>query len=83
MTMPAARELGQHGIRVNCIAPGVIATPMMMAMPEGVQAQLSEAVVYPPRLGMPSEYAELVISLIENTYINAATIRLDGGLRMS
>lgn len=83
MTLPAARELAKFNIRVNTIAPGVMATPMMEAMPEKVQEQLAAAIPYPKRLGQPSEFASLVTHLVENSYINAAVIRLDGALRMT
>jgi NAD(P)-dependent dehydrogenase (short-subunit alcohol dehydrogenase family) len=83
LTLPAARELAQHGIRVNTIAPGLMATPMMFAMPDEVQIELAKNIPYPNRLGYPAEYAALAIHLIENEYINGETIRLDGGLRMT
>lgn len=83
MTLPAAREFAQHGIRVVCIAPGVMATPMMMNMPEKVRAGLEQAVTFPKRLGLPEEFAELVKCIVHNDYINAEVIRLDGGLRMA
>jgi short-subunit dehydrogenase len=83
MTLPLAREFAKHKIRVNTIAPGIMNTPMMQAMPEEVQASLAENVPYPPRLGYPEEYAKLALQLIENDYLNAAVIRLDGALRMS
>ena len=82
MTLPAARELAQHAIRVNAIAPGLIATPMLMTMPQEVQDSLAATVPFPKRLGMPEEFAALMIHLIENTLINGEVIRLDGALRM-
>jgi NAD(P)-dependent dehydrogenase (short-subunit alcohol dehydrogenase family) len=82
MTLPAARELANLGIRVNTIAPGLIATPMLLNMPQEVQDSLVSTLLFPKRLGHPEEYASLVIHLIENTLINGATIRLDGALRM-
>jgi len=82
MTLPAARELAQYGVRVNTIAPGIIATPMMLGMPQEVQDSLASTVPFPKRLGMPEEFAALVIHLIENTFINGEVIRLDGALRM-
>lgn len=83
MTLPAARELAQHQIRVNTIAPGLMATPMMFAMPDEVKIILAEQVPFPKRLGKPEEFAKLALHLIENDYLNGEIIRLDGGLRMS
>jgi NAD(P)-dependent dehydrogenase (short-subunit alcohol dehydrogenase family) len=82
LTLPMARDLAPLGIRVNTIAPGVMGTPMLLAMPEKVQDALSANVQFPKRLGLPEEFASLVIHLAQNTYINGETIRLDGGLRM-
>ncbi len=83
MTLPAARELAPHGIRVNTIAPGLIATPLLLNMPEEVQASLAESVPFPHRLGKPAEFASLVLHMIENPMINGEVIRLDGALRMA
>lgn len=82
MTLPAARELAQYGIRVNTIAPGLIATPLLLNMPQTVQDTLAATVPYPKRLGHPEEFASLIIHIIENSMINGETIRLDGALRM-
>ena len=82
MTLPAARELASLGIRVNTIAPGLIATPMLLGMPQEVQDSLVDTLLFPKRLGHPEEFAALAIHLIENTLINGETIRLDGALRM-
>jgi NAD(P)-dependent dehydrogenase (short-subunit alcohol dehydrogenase family) len=82
MTLPAARELAQHAIRVNTIAPGLIATPMLLSMPEDLQASLAATVTFPKRLGKPEEFAALVLHLVENQLINGEVIRLDGALRM-
>lgn len=82
MTLPAARELAEHGIRVNTIAPGLIATPLLLNMPQEVQDSLAATVPFPKRFGQPTEFASLVIHLIENTMINGEVIRLDGALRM-
>ena len=82
MTLPAARELAQFAIRVNTIAPGLMATPMLLTMPEEVQANLAATVTFPKRLGRPEEFASLVVHLIENQLINGEVIRLDGALRM-
>jgi len=83
LTLPAARELARHGIRVVTIAPGIFATPMMTAMPQEVQEALGASVPFPPRLGAPAEYAALVRHIIENQMLNGETIRLDGALRMA
>jgi len=82
MTLPAARELAQHGIRVNSIAPGLFDTPLLAALPQEARARLAAGVPYPPRLGNPSEYAALACQIIENRMLNGETIRLDGALRM-
>ena len=82
MTLPAARELAQFGVRVNTIAPGLIATPLLLNMPDDVQTSLASTVLFPKRLGKPEEFAELAIHLIENCFINGETVRLDGALRM-
>ena len=82
MTLPAARDLAQYGIRVNTIAPGLFDTPLLAALPEEARAKLGAGVPYPPRLGAPAEYAQLVVQLIENRMLNGETIRLDGALRM-
>ena len=76
------RDLAALGIRVNAIAPGTMGTPMLLNMPEQVQQGLVADIQFPKRLGLPSEYAALVIHLAENAYINGETIRLDGALRM-
>ncbi|MGL6029182.1 MAG: SDR family NAD(P)-dependent oxidoreductase [Legionella sp.] len=82
MTLPAARELAQFAIRVNTIAPGLIATPLLLNMPEEVQQKLGATVTFPKRLGKPEEFAALVAHIIENGMINGEVIRLDGALRM-
>lgn len=81
-TLPMARDLAPLGIRVNTIAPGIMATPLLLAMPDNVQQALSSNVPYPKRLGLPLEFAKLVAHIIENGYLNGETIRLDGALRM-
>ncbi|MBD1599613.1 SDR family NAD(P)-dependent oxidoreductase [Pseudomonas typographi] len=83
LTLPAARELAHHGIRVVAIAPGVFETPMLAGMSDEVRAGLCAAVPFPPRLGRPEEYAALVRHIIENDMLNGEVIRLDGALRMS
>ena len=82
MTLPAARDLSQYGIRVNTIAPGLFDTPLLAALPEEARQKLGAGVPYPQRLGAPSEYAQLACQLIENRMLNGETIRLDGALRM-
>jgi NAD(P)-dependent dehydrogenase (short-subunit alcohol dehydrogenase family) len=82
MTLPIARELARFGIRVNTIAPGIFLTPMMAGLPQDVQDSLGRQVPFPPRLGRPEEYADLVASIYSNAMINGETIRLDGGIRM-
>lgn len=82
MTLPIARELARFGIRVNTIAPGIFMTPMMATLSEEVQKSLGAQVPFPPRLGRPEEYADLVAFLYGNTMMNGETIRLDGAIRM-
>jgi NAD(P)-dependent dehydrogenase (short-subunit alcohol dehydrogenase family) len=82
MTLPAARDLAQYGIRVNTIAPGLFDTPLLAALPEEARQKLGAGVPFPQRLGQPAEYAQLACHLIENRMLNGETIRLDGALRM-
>lgn len=82
MTLPAARELAPHGIRVNAIAPGVFMTPLVEGLPEEAQRSLAVNIPNPGRLGKPEEFAKLVFQIIENDYINGEVIRIDGALRM-
>jgi NAD(P)-dependent dehydrogenase (short-subunit alcohol dehydrogenase family) len=82
LTMPAARELAQFGIRVLAIAPGIFSTPMLRALPQDVQASLGASVPFPKRLGEPREFAELALHCVRNAYLNGEVIRLDGALRM-
>ena len=83
MTLPIARELAKFGIRVVTIAPGIMETPMITAMPDHVQDSLKETMLFPHRLGTPEEFAKLVAHICENTMINGETIRLDGALRLA
>jgi NAD(P)-dependent dehydrogenase (short-subunit alcohol dehydrogenase family) len=83
LTMPAAREFAQFGIRVLAIAPGIFATPMLRALPEAAQQSLGEQVPFPRRLGEPDEFAALAMHIVENRYLNGEVIRLDGALRMA
>ncbi len=82
LTLPAARELARHGIRVVTIAPGIFATPMMASMSQEVQDSLGASVPFPPRLGRPEEFAALVAHIVENRMLNGEVVRLDGALRM-
>ena len=82
MTLPAARDLAQYGIRVNTIAPGLFDTPLLAALPQESREKLGAGVPFPARLGMPAEYAQLACQLVENRMLNGETIRLDGALRM-
>ncbi|MFM0616378.1 3-hydroxyacyl-CoA dehydrogenase [Paraburkholderia nemoris] len=82
LTLPVARELARHGVRVVTIAPGIFETPMMADMPQAVQDALGQSVPFPSRLGRPSEYAALVKHICENTMLNGEVIRLDGALRL-
>ena len=82
MTLPAARDLAQYGIRVNTIAPGLFDTPLLAALPEEARLKLGAGVPYPQRLGQPAEYAQLACHMVENRMLNGETIRLDGALRM-
>lgn len=83
LTLPAARDLAQYGIRVMTIAPGVVLTPMLMTVSEEFRAGLAASVPFPQRLGRPEEYAELALSIIHNDYLNGEVIRFDGALRMA
>jgi NAD(P)-dependent dehydrogenase (short-subunit alcohol dehydrogenase family) len=83
MTLPVARDLAQHGIRVMTIAPGLFLTPLLKGLPQTVQDSLGQQVPFPSRLGDPSEYAMLVKSIIDNPMLNGETIRLDGAIRMA
>lgn len=83
MTLPMARDLAQHGIRVCTIAPGLFATPLMKQLPEQVQQSLAQSIPFPQRLGKPEEFAELACHIVTNTHLNGEVIRLDGALRMA
>ncbi|MFK4836574.1 SDR family NAD(P)-dependent oxidoreductase [Microbacterium sp. ZW T2_14] len=83
MTLPIARELARYGIRVVTVAPGIMETPMLMGLPQAAQDSLGEQVPFPQRLGRPDEYARLVMSIVDNGYLNGETIRLDGAIRMA
>jgi NAD(P)-dependent dehydrogenase (short-subunit alcohol dehydrogenase family) len=83
LTMPAARELAQFGVRVMAIAPGIFGTPMVQALPQEVQDSLAVSVPFPKLLGRPEQFADLVLHCVRNTYLNGEVIRLDGALRMA
>jgi len=83
MTLPLARDLAQHGIRVVTIAPGLFETPLMKTLPEAVQQSLAASIPFPPRLGRPDEFAALALHVVTNGHLNGETIRLDGALRMA
>ena len=84
MTLPVARDLAAIGVRVNTVAPGLIDTPIYGTGQAGedFKNRLSQGVLFPPRLGEPDELAEVVLQCITNSYLNAAVIRVDGGIRM-
>ncbi|MDQ3638652.1 MAG: 3-hydroxyacyl-CoA dehydrogenase [Actinomycetota bacterium] len=83
MTLPVAREMAEHSIRVMTIAPGLFETPMLAALPEDAQESLGNQVPFPSRLGRPEEYAALVKHIVENQMLNGEVIRLDGAIRMA
>jgi len=83
LTLPAARELAEWGIRVVTIAPGLFDTPLLQSLPERAKASLAEQVPFPRRLGRPEEYAALVLHILENPMLNGEVVRLDGALRMA
>ena len=83
MTLPMARDLAQHGIRVCTIAPGLFATPLMKTLPEPVQQSLAASIPFPQRLGKPEEFAQLAAHIVSNGHLNGEVIRLDGALRMA
>ena len=83
LTLPAARDLAQYGIRVCTIAPGIVETPMLATISEEFRASLSAGVPFPKRLGRPDEYAQLALAIIDHDYLNGEVIRMDGALRMA
>jgi NAD(P)-dependent dehydrogenase (short-subunit alcohol dehydrogenase family) len=83
LTIPAAREFAQFGVRVMAIAPGIFATPMLRALPQQAQDSLGASVPFPKRLGEPREFAALVIHIVRNGYLNGEVIRLDGAIRLA
>lgn len=82
LTLPVAREFARFAIRVLTIAPGIFRTPLLENLPEEAQAALGASIPFPARLGEPAEFAQLVIAMIENDYLNGEVVRLDGALRM-
>jgi NAD(P)-dependent dehydrogenase (short-subunit alcohol dehydrogenase family) len=82
MTLPIARELGQFGIRVMAIAPGVIATPMLEKLAEPLKKEILDSAAFPKRFGKPQEFAKMVLHIIDNILLNGSVIRLDGGIRL-
>jgi NAD(P)-dependent dehydrogenase (short-subunit alcohol dehydrogenase family) len=83
LTLPAARDLAQHGIRVCAIAPGIVDTPMLAGVSEEFREGLAAGVPFPQRLARPDEYAQLVLAILDHDYLNGETIRMDGALRMA
>lgn len=83
MTISAARDLAQVGVRVCTIAPGTIETPMLAGITEEFQKTLAASIPFPSRLGKPAEYAKLAGMIVEHDYLNGETIRMDGSLRMA
>ncbi|MCA0146239.1 SDR family NAD(P)-dependent oxidoreductase [Blastococcus sp. LR1] len=83
MTLPAARDLSSVGVRVCTIAPGLVDTPLLGSLPEEARAALSAGIPFPKRLGRPSDFAHLALSIVENGYLNGEVIRMDGALRMA
>jgi NAD(P)-dependent dehydrogenase (short-subunit alcohol dehydrogenase family) len=83
LTLPAARDLAQYGIRVCTIAPGIVATPMLATVSDEFRAGLAAGVPFPQRLARPDEYAQLVLAIVHHDYLNGETIRMDGALRMA
>jgi NAD(P)-dependent dehydrogenase (short-subunit alcohol dehydrogenase family) len=82
LTLPAARELARFGIRVVAIAPGLFATPLLGELPQEVQSTLAASIPNPARLGRPAEFADMVMAVIRNDYLNGEVIRLDGAMRL-
>ena len=83
MTLPIARDLASRGIRINTIAPGIMDTPLLAGLPEPARISLGEQVLHPKRLGTPEEFGELAHLLLTHSYMNAESIRMDGGIRMA
>lgn len=82
LALPAARELARFGIRINTVAPGIFMTPLLAELPADVQAGIAASIPFPPRLGDPAEFADVVLMCLTNSYLNGEVIRLDGGVRL-
>jgi NAD(P)-dependent dehydrogenase (short-subunit alcohol dehydrogenase family) len=82
LTLPLARDLAQHGVRVCTIAPGLFLTPLLHKLPEDVQQSLASSIPFPKRLGKPEEFAQLAAHIVANASLNGEVIRLDGALRL-
>ena len=83
LTLPVARDLMDYGIRINTIMPGIFDTPMLAALPDNVRDAIAENIPFPRRLGQTEEFAKLALSIINNSYLNGESIRLDGGVRLA
>ncbi|MQA33260.1 SDR family NAD(P)-dependent oxidoreductase [Modestobacter roseus] len=83
MTLPAARDLAPVGVRVVTIAPGIVDTPLLAALPEAARTALADNVPFPRRLGRPADYADLALAVVRQGYLNGEVIRMDGALRMA
>jgi NAD(P)-dependent dehydrogenase (short-subunit alcohol dehydrogenase family) len=83
LTLPAARDLAQYGIRVCTIAPGIVDTPMLATVSDEFRAGLAAGVPFPHRLGAPADYAKLALAIVDHDYLNGEVIRMDGALRMA
>jgi NAD(P)-dependent dehydrogenase (short-subunit alcohol dehydrogenase family) len=83
LTLPAARELAQFGVRVVTIAPGLFLTPLLAELPAEAQQSLAASIPFPKRLGDPDEFARLALAIVDNPTLNGEVIRLDGALRMA
>jgi NAD(P)-dependent dehydrogenase (short-subunit alcohol dehydrogenase family) len=83
LTLPAARDLAQYGIRVCTIAPGIVDTPLLATVSDEFRAALASGIPFPPRLGRPDEFAQLALAIVDHDYLNGEVIRMDGALRMA
>jgi NAD(P)-dependent dehydrogenase (short-subunit alcohol dehydrogenase family) len=83
LTLPAARDLAQYGIRVLTIAPGIVETPMLATVSDEFRAGLAAGVPFPQRLARPEEFAQLAVAMVDHDYLNGEVIRMDGALRMA
>jgi len=83
LTLPVARDLMDYGVRINTIMPGIFDTPMLAALPDNVRDAIAENIPFPRRLGQTEEFAKLVLCIINNSYLNGESIRLDGGVRLA